>query len=375
LTDILRDFRPDVVHLNGLMAPLVRVCREQRVPHVATAHHPGEACPNGTLLSPGDTICQEAPRAETCVPCICRRKKGGGILAETLARIPPWLYRPAGSFLNHFQNVTYAGRVLMQPWLIEKQLEELRYFHQHAQLLIAPSKNMAQTLIRSGVAADRVMLVPHGIRPLANVPLRPFGSRPVRFGFVGRIDHAKGVHILLQAWDKIPKTLDSELHIIGDAQTLSDKAAFERALTACQDRSRLILHGKLAHPDTLQEMARLDVIILPSICPESFGLVILEAFSLGRPVIVTNCGGPAELVRDGIDGLVVEPNNPSALARALERLAACPAAIIQMAKNLRPVRTLEDHVRDLELLYASARSEAASLGAPASLPALSIQIL
>jgi glycosyltransferase involved in cell wall biosynthesis len=85
--------------------------------------------------------------------------------------------------------------------------------------------------------------------------------------------------------------------------------------------------------------------------PEAFGLVVQEAFSAGRPVIVSKSGGPAELVRDGVDGFVVERNNGKALAEAMQKFINNPELIKKMSNQLKKVRTIQEYVNDIEKIY------------------------
>ncbi len=116
-------------------------------------------------------------------------------------------------------------------------------------------------------------------------------------------------------------------------------------------RRDVFMRGAVPHDQIGQVMSDLDVLVLPTICLEVFGLVVLEAFSAGRPVIVTQCGGPEETVRHGVDGLVIPRNDATALAAAMRHLAANPARIAELAAGIRPVRTLVEHVDELEAIY------------------------
>ena len=118
------------------------------------------------------------------------------------------------------------------------------------------------------------------------------------------------------------------------------------------------LHGRVGPEELSRAYAGVDVLVLPSIYLEVFGLVVLEAFSAGRPVIVTNSGGPEELVREGVDGLIVRRNDPVALAEALMGLASDPARIVRLAEGIRPVRTIEEHLDQLLPIYERAIREA-----------------
>jgi glycosyltransferase involved in cell wall biosynthesis len=351
MREVLSECTPDVVHVNGWMPSLCLLCRDLAIPHLVTAHHPGEACPNGALLTPEDAICQRPAHAGICVSCVCRTKRGGGVFAAALAKIPPWVYRPVGAALNRLRRVTYAGRVLMYPWLVERRLEGLAAFHQNAQLIVAPSQAIAKALLRNGVPSDRMAVVPHGIEPLPRAPLEPLGQRPLRFAFVGRIDRTKGFHILLRALARVPAEMPCELHVIGGAQNRGDQEYFDACLRPFADCRRLILHGHVPHAELAAVLAQIDVLVLPAIYLEVFGLVVLEAFSVGRPVIASRCGGPEELIRHGVDGLLFPRNDAAALADIMKTLIQHPEQIAAMAANIRPVRTLSEHVDDLERIY------------------------
>ena len=71
-------------------------------------------------------------------------------------------------------------------------------------------------------------------------------------------------------------------------------------------------------------MAALDVLVLPSLQPEPFGLVVLEAMAAGCPVIATNHGGPVEVIEDGVTGVLVPPTDPGPMAEALLMLLREP---------------------------------------------------
>jgi glycosyltransferase involved in cell wall biosynthesis len=82
-------------------------------------------------------------------------------------------------------------------------------------------------------------------------------------------------------------------------------------------------------------MGRADVVVVPSSEPEPFGMVVVEGMALGRPVIATNAGGPAEIINDKVDGLLVPPKDPEALADAIEWLRAHRAAARQIGASAR----------------------------------------
>jgi glycosyltransferase involved in cell wall biosynthesis len=351
LRQVVANARPDVIHLNGMKPAMTSVAIENSMPHVVTAHHGGIACPAGALLRSDDTICSQPMKSDGCVACFCRQLNAPAPLRNALAALPAWVYRPAGRLLDVWPVSTYATRALMYPRSVEQAIRGKQFVLRQAQQIIAPSRAIAEALIRNGAAESRVNIVPHGIDPLPRVPLGDLQNRPVRFGYVGQIHRAKGVSVLLEAFSGLPAGL-AELRITGQPQRPGEQAYLDSAMRPLHGRADVTQHGSVSHDQIAQVMAKIDVLIVPTICLEVFGLVILEAFSVGRPVIVTDSGGPSEIVRNGIDGIVVPPNDAQALSKAMKELAEHPRRIAELAANIRPVRTLAQHVDDIEAFYA-----------------------
>ena len=84
---------------------------------------------------------------------------------------------------------------------------------------------------------------------------------------------------------------------------------------------------------------------------EAFKIVVAEAFSAGRSVIVSKSGGPEELVRDGIDGFFVERNDSKSLAEAMQKFLDNPELIIKMARQILPVKIIQEYVDEIEKIY------------------------
>jgi glycosyltransferase involved in cell wall biosynthesis len=121
------------------------------------------------------------------------------------------------------------------------------------------------------------------------------------------------------------------------------------------------LDNKLTINDFRADMpdvfAAFDIFVLPSILPEPFGLVVIEAMASGKPVVATAPGGPSETVVDGETGFLVPPSDASAIAKALEELLADPAKRISMGdagrRRAREVFSLPRYVSEFEELYDS----------------------
>jgi glycosyltransferase involved in cell wall biosynthesis len=368
LTAIVSQERPDLVHLNGLKPSLARVCAELGVPHVITAHHAGIACAAGTLVRPDGRICAIPMSAGACVSCVNRSRRPT-MHGRVLGALPRWLYGPFGRRLNGKARLGYLERGLIYPWLVEQGIDSRRAVLDDPAPMIAPSAYIRDLLLRNGRTPDSVIHVPHGIEPLPRSPLPPVGTRPVRFGYIGRIEPLKGLHVLVEALGSLPARANWELHVFGASRTPWEHDYQVRTLGRAPPQ-RLRYHGRIEHRLLADAFSAIDVLVVPSLLPEAFGLVVLEAFSAGRPVIVFPSGALPELVRDGVDGVVVRGADTPALAKALTHCIADPGSIVRMAANVPQVRDMRSHVDDLlEVYHRVLRSQVvpdvpASSGAP-----------
>ena len=351
--NMIKKLKPDIVHINGLKPGLITVCNQLEIPSVVTAHHPGFACPVSTLLKPDESLCEARADRSVCVPCCCLWKCSRRFHGKLLELIPPQIYRAVGKKLNRYEKIPYLGRGLMFPWLVEKRMEGQRVLLRESQSIISPSRAMKRLLLRNNVPEKKIFLLPHGIEPLEWSPVEKLNDRPIRFGYIGRIDYAKGFHILLQAIEKMPSAINCELHIFGDAQNEWDKKYFIDSLSRYKGKARIYNYGYISNDKLLDAYKKIDILVVPSIYLEVFGLVILEGFSAGRPMIVSKSGGPEELVRDGVDGFVVERNNADVLADAMQRFVDNPELTARMAQQIPHVRTIQEHVDEVEKIYLS----------------------
>jgi spore coat protein SA len=174
---------------------------------------------------------------------------------------------------------------------------------------------------------------------------RRTGSSGTRIIFVGRISPEKGVHILLDAFERVVRIVpDAQLEIIGGAWVaprefivdLSDEPAVRRLscfydtnyLTSLHLRirgpleKRVSFAGGIPHSVVLERMREANVSVVPSVWSEPFGMPAVEAMAMGIPVVASRVGGLTEIVKEGITGLLVQPDDPPALANALLRIIA-----------------------------------------------------
>lgn len=180
--------------------------------------------------------------------------------------------------------------------------------------------NSAYTLrraARAGIDVAGARVIHPGIDPEYLEPAPP-RSWSWRLLYVGRIDRFKGIDTAVRALAELPQA-SLAVHGKGDPVYRRELAALAQSL-GLEDR---VSFGAFADRGGTHELYRAaDAVVFPVRGEEPWGLVPLEAMGVGRPVVSTAQGGTAEFVRDGVNALVIAPDDPHALAGAVRRLGA-----------------------------------------------------
>lgn len=184
--------------------------------------------------------------------------------------------------------------------------------------------------LRRTVPEARPFVVPFGatVEPPAEVsaPFRADG--PARLLFVGRLVERKGVHRLLEALARLPDPSAVRLKVVGGGP---ERARLEGLARELGVADRVEFTGFVSADGLQRAFEEADAFVLPAVRDrkgdvEGLGVVLIEAMAHARPVVASDAGGIPDIVRDGETGLLVPPDDPDALARAIERLRRDPEA-------------------------------------------------
>lgn len=190
----------------------------------------------------------------------------------------------------------------------------LRQAISSASLVTGPSQFVLDDLrVRFGLNGGHV--VPNGVyldEPMGEAPQLPSGL--VVFG-IGRVERMKGFDLLLDAMAQVDVS-DVQVVIAGDGAELDNIRAQARELRISE---RVHFLGRLSPNEVSGAMRAADVVVVPS-RQEAFGIVALEAWRAGTPLVASSRGGMAEFITDGEDGLIVDPADQHALTGAIRRL-------------------------------------------------------
>jgi glycosyltransferase involved in cell wall biosynthesis len=208
----------------------------------------------------------------------------------------------------------------------------------HIDHYIAVSDSVFKAMqAHSSVPADRITVITSGMRQPDPAKLTPPAQVRAALGItadtplivcVARLEREKDVRSLVTAMARVKRDHPDAVCAIAGDGSLEKTLAQQICESGLQETVRLLGFRS----DALSLINACDLYVLCSL-KESFGLVLLEAMSLARPVVATCCGGPSEIVSNGETGLLVPPGEPEALAMAIENLLRSPALAAKMGLN------------------------------------------
>lgn len=314
---ILELWKPDLVHFHAmqlLTASCAQACREAGTPYMITAHDAWWISDfqflideEGRLRTPGETL---------------TRTSGTGITSGA-----SWLRR---------------GKLKA---LLDAAVE-----------VTAVSESFAEIYRRAG--APRTVAIPNGLPRLPSTRRTPSASGRVRLGHLGGLERHKGQYLVKAALGACDYG-NLELTIVDHARS----AGYESRTVWGSTPVRII--GKLPQDGVHALYAGLDVLLAPSIWPESYGLVAREALAAGLWVVASDLGAMGEDVEPGVNGFVVDVSRVAPLAEALAAIDADPARYLASPEHRAVVRSSADQAAELVAIYAERfRRREAPLPAP-----------
>jgi len=235
--------------------------------------------------------------------------------------------------IDHTDFPQYARILTGSAFLESLTTRYLRWFYSRCGLLLVNSAHYRQLWIERGIAPGKIQLLPRGVDTERFHPARRDTGFWMRRGapgnskvllYAGRISKEKNFEVLAAAWAAI-RNPQLALAIVGDGPHLP--------------RLRELLPGALftgclEGDELATAYASADCFVFPS-TTDTFGNVVAEALSSGLPAVVSDQGGPKDLVLEGLTGRITRANNAESFAHGISRLLADPAQLTQMSQHAR----------------------------------------
>jgi glycosyltransferase involved in cell wall biosynthesis len=346
--------RPDLVHVHTFVTGLglheLAAARAAGARTVVTTHSSslGFLCQRGTLMQWGVTPCDGLRTDSQCTACELQHRGLPQPAAQVLGRLPPALSGALGKLPGS------AGTALGMRALIVHNRRRQQELAAQTDRFVVLTDFARRTLLAAGFPADKLVLNRLGLSQRGITrkpgPAQRATSKPVKLGYLGRLDPIKGVEELVAAAAALPGELDFELELCGPPSGTGEAHLRLQALAGRDSRIRLA--DPIEPNDAPRRLAGYDLLCCPSRCAEGGPTVAIEAHAVGTPVLGTALGGLAELIRDGVDGRLVPPADATALGEALAEAVATPSTTIDRWRaNLPPARTLDDVASEYLDLY------------------------
>jgi len=298
-------FRPDIVHVHNFfprLSPSVHyACHEKKVPVVQSLH-------NYRLLCPAATFMRDGAVCEDCV-----------------GKAVPW---PAVKY-SCYRSSRLASAAVTSMLAVHRGLHT---WTRKVTQFIALTEFARNKFVSGGLPANQITIKPNFVAVDHGMGAGKGGYAL----FVGRLSEEKGLATLLEAWKKIRGRC--LLKIAGDgpmAPMVREVASTVAGIEWLGTRSR---------DEVSSLMANAAFLVFPSICYETFGLSIIEALSVGLPVIASSLGAMAELIKDGSTGKLFQAGSSDELAKTIDWAFANPDALQAMRFDAR---------REFELKYTA----------------------
>jgi GT2 family glycosyltransferase len=366
---VIDEYRPEVAHihhLTNLSTMVVDALATRRIPSIVTLHDYWFMCHRGQLLDTELRPCN-GPDPADCGRCL-GPAAGAGALTFAAARAARVLVRPvvlaravrtaAGFFAS-----AAAAPDAASPQAVMR-LGHMRDVCAKVSHFIAPSEYLRDRFVEFGIPSTRITLSRYGFdhTPFRGLS-RTSGDR-LRIGFFGSLMVSKAPHVLLDALGRLPPGRVS-VDLFGGHAVYHGDDSYKARLTSRLPQSGVRFRGAIPHKRVAAAFASIDLLVVPSIWPENSPLVIQEAFLAGVPVVASRIGGIPEAVVDGVNGLLVRPDDPDDLARALRRFLDEPGLLDALRQRIPSVRSITEDVGSVRRLYRESIA-AASCGVPGS---------
>ena len=296
LCKAIKQKKPDVIHFHNtfplISASAYYAAKAANIPVVQTLHNYRLLCPNALFFSNGH-ICEDC-----------------------LSRLVPWPSVFKACYRENRSATTVSAAMLLVHRI-------LRTYRRMVDLFISLTEFARQKFVQSGFPEEKIVVKPNFIYPDPGN-----GTGNGRYAlFVGRLSHEKGINILISAWDQILAKIP--LKIVGDGP-LSPVVA-----EALLRNDNIKWYGRQPRHIVLNLMKDASALIFPSICYEGLPMSIVEAYSVGLPVIASNIGSLSSLIDHKNTGLFFKLADPADLASKVEWIFSHSNYLRQMQRSAR----------------------------------------
>lgn len=333
----ISEIKPDIIHfhaIQGLGVGLISEAHKEGYPTILTMHDMWWFCPN--LFMVDLNLCQ------------CNQKKIN--------------IQQCTNCLKDIYKLQYEKNLNIESFLSDRE-KYLKHVLETDVDIVLTVSNALKGLVSNNINRE-ININENGIvRPHGMIE-KKINPKKIIFGFVGGTSLLKGYNILIDVFNNI-KLYNWELHIYDvnetDRQKFLQKPKnkdflrhFLRSLNVKQESSDKIKYfPRYTDAEKYKILNSLDIIIVPSVVRESFSLITREGLILKKPIICSDCGGPEEIIKHGLNGLIFKTGDIEDLKSNIYIILKNPSLINGMKNNINihNIKSIEEHANELEHIY------------------------
>lgn len=352
-TTLLKTIQPDIVHiqeLEGLCGSVIQCTKKLNIPVVMFFRNYWMLCPQRELMDMNGAICTDFNNGRKCINCtvISQTPKMGWMILGYTRKTIFW---PVVDKLLEVARILYKALPKKEKpnhSIHASDFQNRRNFMINVLKMVdlpVPISSKTQAIFNQhGLDNNKMKIIP-SISRIVDI-IKPKKRRtqdfPVSFGFNGGVNYHKGVHILIQAFKRLPQG-KCRLLIFGK----STEPDYLNALKKDAQGFNVSFKGPYS-PDKINSVMRqIDVGVIPSIWEEAYGLVGPEFLSARIPIIGNKIGGIPDYLEDNINGFLTIPGNVDDLTEKMMRFIHNPELIAAYQQNIKKTLTTREYCTNI----------------------------
>ncbi len=372
LSRFLNKMKFDVVHINCMLCLPISihdVIKQLGIKLFVTVHEYWWLCPYRVMVDYNKLICPGPTSYNKCAYCSDQKPRARSIkntiLVEKLKNDFPFLLKlysklivkkRVNSKLFDFSpsNVEFPtdynpDKALAYKRRLEANIRGLNICDK----VIAVSSDVKRILMNFGVK-ENIILVQHIGSIISEKHIRhtkPIDSDNVIFGFIGGVTYYKGVHVLAEAFSKLPENLKQRSRVVVYGKyNVRYKDYITNTILSAKDNTRFSFFGRYNQEDLHEITNSIDISVLPSLCADTAPQTIFESFSAGLPIIAPTVGGFSDFIEPGKNGFLYDTTSDD-LSKKMEMILLNPGLIETFKTNIPKLKTMRENVSELIDLY------------------------
>jgi glycosyltransferase involved in cell wall biosynthesis len=350
--NVLETQKPQIVHFQhfiALSANLINLAKDLGFPTLLSIHDFFILCHRIHLIDRENRVCPGPLYGLNCYFCL-----GDYFPPRALVRRTELLLKLKD--LLPFPWIKWTKRFFIPPRLIS--LEGYEVFHRYRYMfevlkrvdqILVPSEFVLKMYLKYYKKFRKKMRrMTWGIQPVKPSLKTEVNEKRIRFCYYGSILPHKGVHLLIESLRRLPRG-KLLLTLFGDKTGWN--AGYYQELYESSDGLPVEFKSSFDRSLLSEVLKNQDVVVLPSLCPETFSFVIREANAMGIPVIGSRIGAIPEAIRDGVNGFLFKPGDVRELTECMSKFIESPRLIYEMRRNMKRQKMMEEHASELIALY------------------------